>query len=86
MKNLEELEQLVSDEEIENAWGNSNFGNSLTKRQIIANGVLKYASGYHSGSTLQAILKELGLLTIQLSLTKKGKSYLWLSFANNISV
>ncbi len=86
MKNLQELQDLVSNQEIENAFKGTNFGSELSRRQIIANGVLKYASGYHSGSTLQAILKELGLLTIKLSLTKKGKAYLWSSFANNISV
>jgi len=86
MKNTQDLENIVSDEEIEKVWGNADFGNELTKRQIIANGVLKYASGYHSGNTLQSILKELGLLTIQLYLTKKGKAYLWSYFSNNISV
>lgn len=86
MSRDEELQILVSDEQINNAWGNANFGEETSKRGIIANGLLKYACGYHSGYTLQSILKQLGLLTIQLSLTKKGKEYLFTHYSNGLSV
>lgn len=52
MKNLQNLKDIVSDEEIEKVWNNADFGEEKDKRHIIALGVLKYASGYHSGSTL----------------------------------
>jgi hypothetical protein len=82
MKNIQDLEKIVSDTEIESVWGNADFGPDVTKREIIALGVLKYASGYHTGNTLQSILKQLGLLTIKLHLTKKGKAYLWSAYSS----
>ncbi len=58
---------------------NANFG-SMTPRQVVNDGVLKYSMGYTGGSTQMRILREHGLITkpdgYQASLTKKGKRYL----------
>jgi tRNA(Ile)-lysidine synthase TilS/MesJ len=80
-KQEKELEKLVSEKKLEVAFGNSNFGD-ITKREVIKSTLLKYACGYYSGYTAKCIVKELGLITEKLSLTKKGKEYLYYSFAD----
>lgn len=47
---MEKVEDLVTDKQIDLAWGNANFGNTgLTKRELIANVLLKCASGFVTG-------------------------------------
>jgi len=77
-----ELEKLVSSKDLEKAFGNSNFGD-ITKREVVRGTLLKYACGYYSGHTAKCIVKELGLITEKLTLTKKGKEYLYYAFADS---
>lgn len=67
---------MVSSEEIDSVWGNSDYG-SLTKEDVIKFGLLKCASGYSQGYNSKRILKELGLITEAYNLTKRGKYCLW---------
>ena len=87
--------ELLTDDQINAAWGHANFGESshadsegaiarlamITRRDIVASTLLKYACGYHSGSTARAICVELGLASRTKSngikLTGKGKEYLY---------
>lgn len=74
------VNSIVSDEELDDAWGNSNFGGN-SKRDVIANTLLKCASGYESGKTAKAIVENLGLVKLsKWTLTKKGKEYLYEAF------
>ena len=81
----ENVKTLVSDEQIENAWGNASFGNS-DKRDVIANALLKYACGYSTGNTIFCICKKLRLVTKNENLTTLGKRYLYSEHAYKISV
>ena len=79
---VKQQHKLVSDAEIEDVWGNANFGKNANKRIIIADTLLKYASGYSSGYTARSICIELGLLTtrsksLKLNLTAKGKKVMF---------
>lgn len=79
---MRKVEEIVTDKELDNAYGNSNFG-SLTKREVLKYGVLKVASGYYQGHTSKSIAQELGLVKKGRDvneLTRKGKDYLWLAF------
>lgn len=82
---METVEQILSDDQINVAWGNANFGDT-PKREIIANALLKYASEYGTGHTAVCICRELGLITQQCKLTKKGKQYLYTHFSQGLSV
>lgn len=73
-----ELQALITDEQLDNAWGNANFG-KVSKRDLIANTLLKCASGYNTGHTAKCICQQLGLITTKYTLTVKGKKYLWVS-------
>ena len=70
---------LVTDQEIESAWGNANFGD-LPKRDLILKTLNQVAIGYEGGRTAMAILTELGLITrkedLSYKLTAKGLDYL----------
>ncbi|MGM0858614.1 MAG: hypothetical protein ACQEW0_16265 [Pseudomonadota bacterium] len=79
-------EEIISDEEIERVHANANFGPTLTKRQVVNQGVLKCASGWHQGHTSEQIIKEHGLVNNKYKLTKKGQRYLWAAFRSHISV
>jgi len=85
MNQMESVQQILSDEEINNAWGNASFG-ELSKRDVVANAVLKYASGYGTGHTVECSCRELGLITKQCNLSTKGKQYLFAHFSRGISV
>ena len=69
---------LIPDEEIERVHANANFGR-MTKRQVVDEGVLKYAAGYTTGHTMFTILQEHGLIRKSISyksrLTIKGQDY-----------
>lgn len=82
---METVEQIITDEQINTAWGNANFG-SRTKREILAGALLKCASGYYTGHTAKQIVSELGLVTAKWTLTKLGKRYLFAAYANGVSV
>ena len=73
------VENIVSDEELDKAWGNSNFG-SMTKRDVVKFAVLKCASGYYQGYTSKIIANELGLINDKYEITPKGRQYLWAAF------
>ena len=78
-------EQILTDEQINDAWGNASFGN-IAKRDVVANSLLKYASGYGTGHTAQCICRDLGLITKNLNLTTLGKQYLFAHFSGGLSV
>ncbi len=75
------LEEIISDAEIIRVHGHANFGPTMTPREVVNDGVRKYAVGYSSGHTQLCILLEHGLITkprpgrYEASLTKKGKRY-----------
>jgi len=81
MSNMQTTEEIISHEAIEIVHGSANFG-SMSKRHVVHEGVLKYAFGYHSGSTQLHILLEHGLIhkpkpgSYASTLTKKGQAYL----------
>lgn len=79
------VNELVTDEQILKAFENTNFG-AMHKRDLIRYGLLKVTCGYYNGHTLKHILIELGLTTQKLSITKKGKQYLYEAFSNGTSV
>jgi len=71
-------QEMLTPEEIEQAFKGTNFG-SAAPENIIKWSLLKIASGYLTGYTAQCILQELGLLSKakRTALTKRGKSCLW---------
>lgn len=73
------VEEIISDEELATAYANSNFG-ALTPREVVASTLLKCASGYETGHTAKCIVSELGLVTKQWTLTKRGKEYLYFAY------
>jgi hypothetical protein len=82
---LSEQQEIISDEEIERVHANADFG-SMTKRQVVNQGVLKCAAGYYQGHTSTQIITKHGLIDKEYSLTPKGKIYLWATFSSDISV
>lgn len=82
---MDNLQKIISDELVDKVWSNANFGDKMSKRDIIRYGLLKCASGYYTGFTLKNILSELGL-TKNLTLTKIGRIYLYEAFSNGTSV
>lgn len=85
-----ETAKIISDVEIDRVYGNANFGPSMTKRQVIADGVIKYSLGFTSGYTQICILVEHGLIkqpksgSYRSTLTPKGREYLRAMFAGHI--
>ncbi len=79
------IEEIITDKQLDHAWGNANFGDVL-KRDILRYTLLKKACGYGSGSTARAIVKELGLFTEKEQLSKRGMEYLYESFSNGANV
>lgn len=72
------LNEVISDEEINKAWGNANFGNT-PRREIIADALEKIAQGYTPGFTARSIVLELGLTKVRrggVYLSEKGLKYL----------
>jgi predicted transcriptional regulator len=80
---------IITDAEIERVHARANFG-STTKREVVAIGVLNYAFGYTTGSTMLAILVEHGLVrrprpgSSATTLTSKGKKYLKATFGEHL--
>lgn len=79
--NAETVEQLVTDDELDRAWGNANFG-GRTKREVVRLGTLKCLAGWHQGFTSKTICTELGLIDSQYRVTAKGRAYIWLACKN----
>jgi|GEM_PF-1681231 len=82
MKHVTLPEDIISDFEVEKVHANANFG-SVSPRQVIDEGVTKYAFGYTTGHTMFTILVEHKLIrrsknltSYKASLTPKGKKYL----------
>jgi len=73
-------EEIISDAEIIRVHAYANFG-SMAPRQVVNDGVRKYAVGFTGGATQVAILREHGLITTpkgcgyKADLTEKGKRY-----------
>ena len=83
---MEKVEDLVTDKQIDLAWGNANFGVTHSKREVIANTLLKCASGYHTGHTAKCIVEELGLVTQKWQLRQRGKRYLFAAYSGGLSL
>lgn len=72
--------EIISDEEVIRVHGYANFGD-MTPREVIAEGVLKYAMGYTGGGTQLSILVEHKLIrrpkpgSYRSTLTVKGVQY-----------
>ena len=77
---VENLSEIISDAEIVRVHGYANFG-SMTPREVVNDGILKTAVGYHCGHTQFSILRDHGLVTkprlgsYDADLTKKGRAY-----------
>ena len=73
-------EDIISDEEITRVHGYANFG-SMSPREVVNDGVHKYAIGFTGGHTQLCILMEHRLITkpkpgkYSANLTQKGKRY-----------
>lgn len=80
-------EEIIPDVLIEQAWGNSNFGEYLNanKRELVNNTVLKCVCGYYTGKTAESIVMELDLVTSKWELTNRGRAYLYAAFSNGKS-
>ncbi len=79
------IEEIITDEQLSNAWGNASFG-EISKREVVRCALLKYACGYSTGHTAMLILQELGLLTRKENLTTSGKQYLFEACSNGNSL
>lgn len=74
---VEMLPELVTDEELKEAFGNANFGESKTRIELIKEGLDKYDRGYETGHTMKQILIDLGLIKeMRQSLTILGRKLL----------
>lgn len=83
---MKKTDDLISDEQINIAFGYANFGKNITKREVVNNTLLKCASGYSSGHTASCIVRELGLVKKKCwELTVKGKEYLFVAYSNGNS-
>ncbi len=77
--NARTVEEIITDAELDIAWGHADFGD-ISKREVIKEALLKCLGGYIPGHTAKAITKELGLVFAnKWDLTKKGKEYLYLA-------
>lgn len=74
------VEELVTDAELDEAWGGANFGD-MTKREVIRQGTLKCLAGWHQGHTSKTMCIALGLINDKYKVTAKGRAYIWLSCA-----
>jgi len=68
------METIISDEEIKAVFSNTNFGGADHKK-LLEQGVLKRLTGYSCGHTLTMCMRELGLITENDTVTKKGKKF-----------
>jgi hypothetical protein len=78
-------QDLVTDEELNKALGNANFG-GMEKREVIRVGTLKCLAGYYQGHTSKTICTQLGLISEKYRVTAKGRAYLFLSCRNGCNL
>jgi hypothetical protein len=77
---MTEAHDIITDEELARVHANAKFG-SMTPREVVNDGVQRYAIGYQGGSTQVAILRGHGLISkpkncgYKANLTEKGKRY-----------
>lgn len=71
--------EVVSDDDLEQAFRNTNFGGA-DHRTLLHVGVLKKACGYHCGHTITTIMAELGLIGIGGVPTKKGRRMMQIAY------
>lgn len=77
-KERDETHSIVTDEELNIAWGNARFGD-ISKRDVIATTLKKVAQAWGTGHTAMCIVRELGLVEYrngQQGLSDKGLRYL----------
>ncbi|WP_417831667.1 hypothetical protein [Terasakiella sp.] len=75
-------EDIITDQEIETVHANANFGDGMTKREVVNLALLKFACGFGNGYTALQIISEHGLVRENrkrgtTSLLPKGRKYLW---------
>lgn len=80
---MNDTRTVVTDDELAAAFGGSNFGDR-DHRELLENSVLKKAIGYHCGHTITEIMKHLGLIGINETITKKGKRLLQTAYSRLI--
>jgi hypothetical protein len=80
LQHANSVEELVTDAELDKAWGHANFG-GMTKREVLRLGTLKCLAGWHQGHTSKTICTELGLINDKYKITAKGRAYIWLACA-----
>jgi len=78
-------QRMITRREIENVWGNANFGENTDKIAVIKDTLLKRASGYHSGFTAMRIVRALGLITPKDKLSVRGRYCLYHLFEEDIN-
>lgn len=78
-------QSLISDEQIDQVFGHSNFG-TMSKREVIRQALLKRIKGYSSGRTATAIISNLGLIKGEDALSDLGVSYLLASNSYTVPV
>ena len=83
---MDKTKDIVTDRQIELAWGNANFGANHNKRHIIANAMLKYVCGFDTGHTIRCICEDIGLMTPHGEVSYRGKAYLWAAYSGNLDV
>ena len=77
-EHIEQPSDIVTDEEIDKAWENANFGD-ISKRKVILESLEKCVQGYRTGRTAECIVTELALVA-EWHLTEKGLRYLKAAF------
>lgn len=83
---MDKVEEIISDEALDQAWGNANFG-EMSKRDVIKGALLKCVAGYYTGHTAKCILIELKLVYAnKWEITKRGGKYLFAAYHDGISV
>jgi len=82
--NAQSIKEIVTEGELDAVWGSADFG-SLSKREVIYDGLLHCLGGYRTGHTLKEILIQLGLVYAnKWDLTKKGREYLYLAITTRL--
>jgi hypothetical protein len=79
------FETLIPKEQFDKAFEGTHFG-TQKNRELIKKALLKNASGYANGFTIEQILIELGLMKRNRKLTKLGKEYLYEAFCSSINL
>lgn len=82
---MEEKTGIITDQEIEAAFGDTHTSYSpAERRRLLEQGVLKGQAGWRDGHTLTQITIELGLISEQGGILKKGRRFLYESFKGDV--